>query len=180
MESRCEVSGPRHQRFARWLACGSTAATHATAAAVAFACFVIAPLGLFTLAYVGLILFAIATNGDLGGPLFFPAGAALLALLGLACTAIVSVVGLALDLLRRWLRWRIWASLVIVAALGACLPLVVALARPDRASFALFASAAGFAAFALHWTALALSDGAQKLVLTLGRRIVARASEPAV
>jgi hypothetical protein len=168
MDSLSEVTTVRETRLARWLVGGSIAASHALAGAVTFAGFVIAPLTLFTMVYVGAILFACVTNGELGGPLFFPVGALFVGAIGLVCTVLVGSAGLLLDLVRRWLRWSIWASLAIVAAAAAGALLVVAVVRPHLLSRALIASAACTAAFAFHWTALALSDGAQKLVLRIG------------
>lgn len=169
MDSPSEDTAGRETRVARWLAGGSIAASHAVAGAVALACFVIAPLALFSLLYVGALVVACATNSDPGGPLFFPAGALFIAVIGLVCTFLVGGAGLVLDLVRRWLRWSIWASLAIVATAASCATLVAAIARPQQLSRALVASAAFTAAFAVHWAALALSESAQRLVLRIGR-----------
>jgi hypothetical protein len=169
MDSPSEVTAARETRIARWLAGGSIAASHALAGAVTFACFVITPLALFTMVYVGAIVFACVTNGELGGPLFFPVGALFVGGMGLVCTVLVAGAGLLLDLVRRWFCWSIWASLAIVAAAATCAPLVVAVVRPHQLSPTLVVSAAYTAAFGIHWTALALSESARKLVLRIGR-----------
>ncbi len=139
-------------------------------------CAVVVPLLLFTLATAGALAVAVVTDGDLGGPLFYPAGALVIVLAGSATFVLVSLLGVSADLLRRWLRWPLWSPLAaagVACALGVVLARVFSHFDPRGA---LVFGALGFAAFASYWLPLALVLGAWGM---LRRRVVSAPSRGA-
>ncbi len=171
-------------RLWTWLEGGSIAAAHAVASVFAFGCLVAVPLGLFTCIFLAGIAYAIATNGDLGGPLFYPLGVLVLLALGSLSAAAVCGLGIATDLARRWLRWPLWTPFAGVTLAGLAVLPAAALLSGSSSLRALAFGALGAAAFATYWVPLALSEGARRLLLGglrwLGARVAKRAQRDSV
>ena len=162
-----------------WLSRGPLVRLHLQAAFVALAFFVAAPLVLFTFAYAFGVVLALAADLGLGSPIFYPLGVVLIVVVGVAATVGVSVLGVALDLARRRLRWSIWAPPAAVLPAAVLLAFGAALAWDVEAGkalvLALLLGALSFRAFLAYWVPLASIEAAW---LFLGR--IARVSGEAL
>jgi hypothetical protein len=157
----------------RWL---GPAAAHAVAAPIALFCLVVVPVALFTLAFFGLMAVALITNGDLGGPLFFPFGVILLVALGCASWIAVASLSVVADLLCRWWRCPRWTPPPVVALLAGLAAFGLARdASTGQALFqALLAGGSCAAAFLAYWIPLVLSGAVGRLSARLVRFLGAR------
>jgi hypothetical protein len=157
-----------------WPAAARIAASHVIACLVAGTFMVTLPLAAFTLLYIGGLTYAAVTNGDIGGPLFYPLGALLIGAVGFTCFLAVFAFGFATDMLRRLLGMSRWLTLFAAWALAflASLSISVATHSGVLRAFAIATALApaGVAAFATYWVPLNVCD----LALSWIARVVSR------
>jgi hypothetical protein len=141
------------------------------------------PVALFTLAFIGLFVVALVTDGDLGGPLFFPFAVILLVALGCASWLAVALLSVVADLLCRWWRCPRWAPPPAVALFAGLAAFGLARdASTGRALIlALLAGGSCAAAFLAYWIPLVLGRrhrAPRRAPRPLPRRAAAPAARP--